>query len=246
MLLLDHAYFLLAAVAYPLFSFFSYRRLLASIAAGQKVDRKTLYNSTILGLLLLFAGVMVVWGSSSRPWTTLGFNLSFGPMFFVALLLMAGGIVFLFMQLRQVRHMNDAEIAGFRAEFGDVDIVLPRNGNELARFYGVSLTAGIVEEAVWRGFMIWYLSQVMPVWAAAVLSSAGFGVAHAYQGLKNVPKITLVGASFAVLFVLSGSLWLPMIFHTIIDVTQGRLAYEVMNRSDINGSSGNATATASA
>ena len=53
--LLDHAYFLLAAIAYPLFSFFSYRRLLAGIAAGQKVDRKTLYHSTILGLLLLFA-----------------------------------------------------------------------------------------------------------------------------------------------------------------------------------------------
>ena len=69
-----------------------------------------------------------------------------------------------------------------------------QNGNELARFYGLSITAGIVEEVLWRGFLIWYLSQFMPVWGAALISTIGFGLAHAYQGLRQVPQITIVGA----------------------------------------------------
>ena len=111
----------------------------------------------------------------------------------------------------------------------------------------MSITAGIAEELVWRGFFIWYLSQFMPVWAAAVVSTVGFGVAHAYQGWQNVPKILLVGAVFALLFLMSGSLWLPMLFHAVVDISQGRLAYDVINRVDLDGppsNSSEATATA--
>lgn len=50
---------------------------------------------------------------------------------------------------------------------GDPDVLLPGNGNELGRFYGVSLSAGIVEEIVRRGFLIWYLTLFMPVWSVA-------------------------------------------------------------------------------
>ncbi len=39
-----------------------------------------------------------------------------------------------------------------------------------------------VEEVLWRGFLILYLSQFMPVWVAAVVSGVSFGLAHAYQG----------------------------------------------------------------
>ena len=34
-----------------------------------------------------------------------------------------------------------------------------------------SVTAGVVEEALWRGFMIWYLAHVMPVWAAGITAT---------------------------------------------------------------------------
>ncbi len=247
MILFDHALFLIAALVFPLLSFISFRRLLKRIAAGEIVDRKRLYNSTMLSLWTLFVGTMVAWAVSDRPWTTLGFSLEIDGMFLASAGLLLAGVVFLVMQLREVRGMGDDEIAEFRASFGDLDILLPRNGNELTRFYGMSLTAGIVEETVWRGFFIWYLSMIMPVWAAAVVSTIGFGIAHAYQGWANVPKITLVGAAFALLFLMSGSLWLPMLLHAIVDISQGRLAYEVVNRTDLNGSSsGGEPAAASA
>ena len=60
----------------------------------------------------------------------------------------------------------------------------------------------------------------------------GFGLAHAYQGIQNLPKITIVGAIFAGLYVLSGSLWLPMVLHAAVDVLQGRAVYEALRRID--------------
>ena len=68
----------------------------------------------------------------------------------------------------------------------------------------------------------------MPLWAAAIVSAIGFGLAHAYQGAANVPKITLVGAVFAVLYYITGSLWLPMILHAVFDMLQGRTVYELL------------------
>ena len=101
---------------------------------------------------------------------------------------------------------------------------------ELARFYAVSVTAGIVEETLWRGLVIWYFSQFLPLWVAALISLVGFALAHAYQGIENVPKIGLVSALFVALFLLSGSLWLPMVMHAAVDIVQGRLAYNIMRR----------------
>ena len=59
---------------------------------------------------------------------------------------------------------------------------------------------------------------------------AGFGFAHAYQGPANLPRLMLVGAVFSGLYLLSGSLWLPIVLHTAIDVFQGRVAYTVIQR----------------
>ena len=68
----------------------------------------------------------------------------------------------------------------------------------------------------------------MPVWAAAVVSSVIFGFGHAYQGIANVPKIALVGGVFAALYLLTGSVWLPMLLHAIFDAVQGRAASRVL------------------
>ena len=83
---------------------------------------------------------------------------------------------------------------------------------------------------LWRGYLIWFLNQYLPLWAAALISTLGFGVAHAYQGAQSIAKITVVGAVFTVIFILSGSLWLPIILHAAVDLLQGRMAYTVITR----------------
>ena len=76
----------------------------------------------------------------------------------------------------------------------------------------------------------------MPVWAAAVISAVGFGVAHAYQGKENVPKIIAVGAVFVTVYLVSGSLWLPIVLHAAVDLFQGRTVYEVIKRDETRNS----------
>jgi membrane protease YdiL (CAAX protease family) len=180
---------------------------------------------------------MAMWAGAARPWTALGFALQLDLRFALAAILTVLGIAVLLMQSRHVRSATPGQINRIKERFGKLSIIMPQNGNELVRFYGLSITAGIVEEILWRGFLIWYLGQFMPLWAAALISALGFGMAHAYQGLSHLPQVTAVGAAFAGLYLLSGSIWLPIILHAAVDILQGRLAYDVITGQVANASS---------
>ncbi len=231
MTLLDHGLVFIIAIVYPIAGFVGFHRLLRRVAAGESINRSQLYRNTIIGHWTLLLICMATWAGAARPWTALGFNLQFNLWFALAAALTVLGIAVLLMQLRQVKNATQEEINGIKERFGKLSIILPQNGNELARFYGLSITAGIVEEILWRGFLIWYLGQFMPLWAAALLSVVGFGLAHAYQGVANLPQVTAVGGAFTGLYLLTGSIWLPIILHAAVDILQGRLAYNVIYRS---------------
>ena len=235
MTLLDHGLVFLIAIVYPIASFVGFRRLLRQIDAGKPVNRSQLYRNTFIGHWTLFFICMAMWASAARPWSALGLGLELDLMFGLGVAFTVLGIIVLLMQIRQVKSATHEELCGLRKQFGKLSVIIPQNGNELARFYGLSITAGIVEEILWRGFLIWYLSQFMPLWAAAVISTIGFGLAHAYQGFAHLPQITAVGAAFAGLYLLTGSILLPVILHAAVDILQGRLAYDVMYRSVISG-----------
>jgi len=85
----------------------------------------------------------------------------------------------------------------------------------------VSITAGVGEEVVFRGFMLHYL-HVFP-WTlnltlALLISSVIFGLNHLYQGAGGVAGTAIVGFLFGLLFLLTGNLLLPIIFHGVMDL----------------------------
>lgn len=232
--LIDHLFVAVFAIIVPIIGFISFRRLLGRIAAGKHEDRGQMYMTTTATQWALFAVAIGTWWYAARPWSDLGLSFTADLNFLIGVALTLTGIAFFVVQILQMRKADIDENRRMRASFGDMALVLPRNGNELARFYMLSLTAGIVEEVLWRGFLFWYLGQFMPLWAAAVISTIGFGLGHAYQGLSQLPGVTLVGAAFAALYLLTGSLWLSIILHVAVDVLQGCLAYEVMHRSEFD------------
>jgi Type II CAAX prenyl endopeptidase Rce1-like len=82
-------------------------------------------------------------------------------------------------------------------------------------------TAGVCEETLFRGFLLHYL-QVFP-WTlnltlALLISSVIFGFNHLYQGAGGVAGSAIVGFLFGLLFLLTGNLLLPIIFHGVIDL----------------------------
>lgn len=231
MSLLDHAFVFIIAIVYPVAGFIGFRRLLTRVAAGEPVKRLELYRNTLIGHWSLFFGFIAIWIYNAREWSAVG--LEFEPDLWtgVGAVLTLLGIIALLYQIRQVQSAPQEEVDKLSKRFGKLSIIIPRNGAELAGFYGLAVTAGIVEELLWRGFMIWYLGQYMSLWAAALISTIGFGLAHAYQGARNLPQITAVSAAMVALYLLSGSIWLPIILHAAIDILQGRLGYDVMYRS---------------
>lgn len=247
--LLDHGFVFLMAVVYPVAGLVSFRRLLRRVAAGETVNRSQLYRNTFIGHWLVFVAGMAIWAGAARPWADLGLGLTIDLWFGVAALLTVLGIAALVLQLRHVSTASQEQIESLKKRFGAITVLIPQNGNELVRWYGLSTTAGIVEEILWRGYLIWYLDQFMPLWAAVLVSTVAFGLAHAYQGAAHIPQVILLAAAFAGLYLLSGSVWLPIILHAAVDILQGRLGHDVAARStignDSNGTPGEAATSAS-
>jgi len=230
MTILDHLFIILFAVAYPVYGFFSYRRELRRIDTGEPFSRANAYLTTIAVQWILFVVGVVLWVSSSRSWSLIGLRLDVDLRLALGLAVMIAAVVFLVLQIRQIRVADKAGVDKLANQLGDLTIIVPRTKNELALFYGASVTAGIVEEFLWRGVLIWYLSQYMPLWAAAGVSTIAFAVGHSYQGLAHVPAILFVGTVFAGLYLLTGSIWPPIVLHILVDLLQGRGIFELMRR----------------
>ena len=111
-------------------------------------------------------------------------------------------------------------------------------------FDAVSVTAGVCEEVIFRGFLIAYLMAALgaPFWVAGLLSSVIFGFAHAYQGPAGIPRTAAVGGMLAILYGLTGSLWAPIVAHAVIDITSGRIAFAAFTENTPDRSSPNLAA----
>ena len=226
----DHLFVLAFAAAYPTLGYFSFRRLLKDVAAGHSPERLRLYLQTIVGQWFLLAVAIAIWRVLDRDVGSLGFSIIGDLNLLIAAAVTIAAIAFLVAQGRAVRAASAAELPDIVSAFGDMRHLLPKTRRELHRFYVVGVTAGICEEILWRGVLLWYLQQLMPMWAAVLLATLWFGVAHAYQGAGFIPRVTLVGAVLMMLYLLTGSLLLPILLHIAIDVLQGRLAYDVLSR----------------
>ena len=144
----------------------------------------------------------------------------------LGLLLIAMLGVFFASQLRNLRDDADQRksLAGQLGK-GSVSEFLPRTRQDLRWFIILSITAGICEEILFRGFLIWYFEQISVIALAVVFSSILFGLAHSYQGWQGGLRAGLMGLVLALSYVLSGSLWVPIFLHIAGDIYAGTLGW---------------------
>jgi membrane protease YdiL (CAAX protease family) len=103
----------------------------------------------------------------------------------------------------------------------EVGALLPRTAKERRAFAGLALTAAVCEELLYRGFLLAVAVAVAPElgpWRLVAVSGLAFAVAHTYQGVAGMLTAGVLGAGFAVLFLGSGSLLLPVLYHVLIDL----------------------------
>lgn len=101
----------------------------------------------------------------------------------------------------------------------DFGAFLPTTARERWLFAAVALSAGICEEVVYRGWLLFALHREFALAGSTALLAAAvlFGLAHSYQGPLGVLSATLAGALMCILYVGTGSLLVPIVFHTLID-----------------------------
>ena len=99
--------------------------------------------------------------------------------------------------------------------------LLPRSDEERRAFGALSVAAGFGEEIAYRGYALTALVPMLGVPGATVLTSVVFGVLHGYQGLLGIARTGVMGGMLAWGFLASGSLWPPIVAHTLIDLAAG-------------------------
>ncbi len=102
---------------------------------------------------------------------------------------------------------------------GDITALLPRTRGELKFGAGLSINAGVVEELLFRLGMPALLFGITgngPV--AFLVASILFGLLHVYQKVWGVIGATILGIVFSLVYLLTGSIWVVIVVHALVDL----------------------------
>jgi membrane protease YdiL (CAAX protease family) len=103
-----------------------------------------------------------------------------------------------------------------------IGFLVPRGTRELALWFLLSVTAGICEEVVFRGYLQRQFAALSKnVWAGIVLSGLIFGSAHGYEGAGRMVLVGIYGMLFGLLAHFRRSLRPGMIAHAFHDGIMG-------------------------
>lgn len=233
--LFDHLYVLLMMIVIPLHSWRTFPAALADIRARGEVALIAAYRQ----IILTFAGaalcVLVLWSAFDRHWVALGVR-SGEPI--TQLTALAVAVAFVALVVLPIRSLlaggpDDTRQRTVDAQLGDLQVFMPKSVREERWFYAVSVNAGITEEIIFRGYLIWYLQHFLSPLATAVVAVLAFTFAHLYQGLRQLPGIFLAATAAVATYLISGSLLVPILMHIVVDALQGRLIARYRRRAAI-------------
>lgn len=176
------------------------------------LPRRAAYLSSILALWLLCGATLLIAVLSGFDARDLGVVPASPAVIATATLATTGAAVAVLFLFR---------LAGTR-ETPVLRELLPVTAPERALFVLLSLTAGICEELVFRGFLLRSLTLATGLTPLAVLLSAGaFGVVHAYQQPAGAVRAALMGVLLSLPVLFDASLISSMAAHALVDLLSG-------------------------
>lgn len=103
--------------------------------------------------------------------------------------------------------------------------MLPQSALEIVMWIALSISAGICEEIVFRGyFQKQFAAYTGSTIAAVMLQGVVFGIGHAYQGVQQVIIISVLGMIYGCLAAWRRNLRANMIAHAWTDIWSGWLS----------------------
>jgi membrane protease YdiL (CAAX protease family) len=157
-----------------------------------------------------FAGL----AASVRERLSDGGGLQTGLLIGFCIALLAGGI--LGGLLAAFRRKGEP---GVQLKVGDIEPLLPRNRDERRWTALLAANAGPSEELFFR-LMLPLLATLATGEAVLAFAASAliFGAVHYYQGWAGIVGTTLGGALFTGLYLATGSIWAPVVLHSLMNL----------------------------
>lgn len=187
----------------------------------EEADRESVYLSSAISVWVLAALAMLAARASGFSRGELGLrSLDIPTLLLAAGLALGAGL--LLMAAARLMRLDETPLLEF---------LIPRTSDEKIAFAGLSISAGIAEELVFRGFLIAAVIRAGgSLGAAAAVSVAAFALTHAYQGVTGVIRVALLGVIVTAPLLMTGSLYPSMLAHAALDLVAGLLLGEWLTR----------------
>lgn len=194
------------------------------ILSGQK-SKLRMYRETILFLWLPISGLLLTVLFCGTDPSDIGIWWHSGWTFWAGMLMVTLFAIYLCWHVLGIR--NDSEQRIQLAEAMKAHSwMMPATRKELNWFTcGVSCSAGICEEILYRGFLLGTLSPVTGMIGAVVFSSIVFGLCHIYQGWVNVIRTSVIGIILSGIYLTTNSLIIVIVLHALVDIYGGVIGY---------------------
>jgi uncharacterized protein len=210
------------AVLFPIIDYILYARLKSALQ---------IYAWNILAIWSIT--VACIWTSRLNYLTLSDLGVQAGNAF--RTLVVCGivvAIVFLLIGAQKVQKKKATPEQMGKALEG-VRRLLPKTSTERSVWILVSISAGVCEEFLYRGWLLSLFSAAWgSVWLGLLISSLIFGLAHAYQGRNAILGTGILGAIFGIVFIASGSLIPSQLLHTAMDLNNGLALGKVAKRTE--------------
>lgn len=231
---LDIAFVILfAVVVTAIETFVFFPRFKASVAAGKPHARRHGYRRTIAGQWLFALAGVALWAASGRSWTQLGLVPPTDARIAASIAIVA---IMAFLALRQTRAITRLAPEAreqLRTRFAGLDFLLPHTRDEYRWFTALSWTAGICEELLYRGYLMWVLQAYLGLAGAVAASAVLFAVGHSYQGRKGVLKVAVVALVMSTIVLVTGWLIPAMVVHALVDASAGIAGFTVLRPAEV-------------
>jgi membrane protease YdiL (CAAX protease family) len=225
----DHALVVSLALVSPWIDVALYPWLARATRAGHAGARSIAYVAYLVFAWGCATLVAWQWSSEGRAWSALG--LGSGSKIGAALgVAMALAYVALALSARSKIAASPERLTRLRVSFGRAEPLLPRTRIERVLFVAVAVSAGCVEEMLYRGYITWYVASWLGPLPALAVSSLIFGLAHAYLGRAHIARTALVGLALGMVVLAAGSLWPAIAIHAAMDLVAGDLGWRAFAR----------------
>lgn len=186
----------------------------------EPAERLSLYGSTIAFQWL--ATAVAAWRAWAHLFTATQLGLAMPERPTLLIITVFGAALIVTLQWLNLRRIGRSTSPQRRPLQALAERILPQSAMELIPFFALSVTAGLCEEFLYRGFAMAALTRTgLPVGVVILFSAIIFGLAHLYQGRAGFVSTMVLGILFGASRVALGSLVPAMVWHVGVDLVAG-------------------------